>query len=92
MTKYRSSVEPGTTSWALRKARWRALGISESDMEKPKIAITDSSSELSICFSHLDEMAAMVEQAAREAGGRRLKTRPPRRVTLSPEPAAAAVT
>jgi hypothetical protein len=29
----------------------------------------NSSSELSICFSHLDEAAAMVRQAVREAGG-----------------------
>jgi dihydroxy-acid dehydratase len=69
MTKYRSNFEPGTTRWALRKAQWRALGISEADMAKPKIAIINSSSELSICFSHLDEVAAMVKQAVRDAGG-----------------------
>lgn len=69
MPKYRSNFEPGSTRWALRKAQWRALGIPESDMEKPKIAIINSSSELSICFSHLDEVAAMVKQAVRDAGG-----------------------
>jgi len=69
MPKYRSNFEPGTTRWALRKAQWRALGIPEADMEKPKIAIINSSSELSICFSHLDEVAAIVKQAVRDAGG-----------------------
>jgi dihydroxy-acid dehydratase len=69
MTKYRSNFEPGTTRWALRKAQWRALGISDADMEKPKIAIINSSSELSICFSHLDEVAAIVKEAVRKAGG-----------------------
>jgi dihydroxy-acid dehydratase len=69
MNKYRSNFEPGTTRWALRKAQWRALGISDADMEKPKIAIINSSSELSICFSHLDEVAAIVKQGIRDAGG-----------------------
>ena len=69
MPKYRSNFEPGTTRWALRKAQWRALGIPDADMEKPKIAIINSSSELSICFSHLDEVAAIVKQAVRDAGG-----------------------
>lgn len=69
MKKYRSNFEPGTTRWALRKAQWRALGISDEDMEKPKIAIINSSSELSICFSHLDEVAAIVKQSIRDAGG-----------------------
>lgn len=69
MKKYRSNFEPGTTRWALRKAQWRALGIPEADMEKPKIAVINTSSELSICFSHLDEVAALVKQAIRDAGG-----------------------
>jgi dihydroxy-acid dehydratase len=69
MKKYRSNFEPGTTRWALRKAQWRALGIPEEDMEKPKIAVINTSSELSICFSHLDEVAALVKQAIRDAGG-----------------------
>ena len=69
MKKYRSNFEPGTTRWALRKAQWRALGISDADMEKPKIAVINSSSELSICFSHLDEVAAIVKQGIRDAGG-----------------------
>lgn len=69
MTAYRSNFEPGTTRWAIRKAQWRALGISDADMLKPKIAIINSSSELSICFSHLDEVAEIVKQGIREAGG-----------------------
>jgi dihydroxy-acid dehydratase len=67
--KYRSNFEPGSTRWAIRKAQWRALGISDEDMEKPKIAIINSSSDMSICFSHLDSVAAIVKEAIREAGG-----------------------
>lgn len=69
MKNYRSNFEPGTTRWAIRRAQWRALGISEADMHKPKIAIINSSSDLSICFSHLDEVAEVVKRAIVEAGG-----------------------
>lgn len=69
MTTYRSNFEPGSTRWAIRRAQWRALGLSDADMQKPKIAVINSSSELSICFSHLDEVAEVVKQGIREAGG-----------------------
>ncbi len=67
--QYRSNFTPGTTRWALRKAQWQALGLSDADMEKPKIAVVNTSSELSSCFSHLDGVAAQVKQAIRAAGG-----------------------
>jgi dihydroxy-acid dehydratase len=67
--KLRSSLEPGTALWAGRRAQWRALGLSDEDLQKPKIAIINSSSELSSCFSHLDGVAAEVKQAIRAAGG-----------------------
>jgi dihydroxy-acid dehydratase len=38
-------------------------------MEKPKIAVVNSSSELSICFSHLDGVAKVVKDSIRAAGG-----------------------
>lgn len=71
MTKrdYRSNFEPGTTRWAICRAQWRALGLTDDDMQKPKIAVINSSSEISICFSHLDEVAKIVKDAIREAGG-----------------------
>lgn len=65
----RSNFQPGTTAWAVRRAQWRALGYDDLDMEKPKIAIVNTSSELSICFSHLDGVAERVKVAIRAAGG-----------------------
>jgi dihydroxy-acid dehydratase len=65
----RSNFEPGTSRWAVRRAQWRALGLTDADMEKPKIAVVNSSSELSICFSHLDGVAKVVKDAIRAAGG-----------------------
>ncbi len=67
--KLRSNLEPGTPLWAGRIAQWRALGLSDADMAKPKIAIVNSSSELSSCFSHLDGLAAELKKAIRAAGG-----------------------
>jgi len=67
--KLRSNFEPGTTRWAVRRAQWLALGLSEEDLEKPKIAVVNSSSRLSICFAHLDEVAKTVCEAVRAAGG-----------------------
>jgi dihydroxy-acid dehydratase len=67
--KLRSNLEPGTALWAGRRAQWRVLGLSDEDMGKPKIAIVNSSSELSSCFSHLDGIAAEIKTAIRAAGG-----------------------
>jgi dihydroxy-acid dehydratase len=67
--KLRSNLEPGTALWAGRRAQWRALGISDEEMTRPKIAIINSSSELSSCFSHLDGISAELKKAIRAAGG-----------------------
>jgi dihydroxy-acid dehydratase len=52
-----------------RRANWRALGLSAEDMEKPKIAVVNSSSELAICYAHLDGIARIVKEEIRAAGG-----------------------
>ena len=67
--KLRSNFDYGTSRWAVRRAQWRALGLTDEDMEKPKIAVVNSSSELSICYSHLDGVAKVVKEAIRAAGG-----------------------
>ncbi|MBL0421107.1 dihydroxy-acid dehydratase [Ramlibacter sp. AW1] len=65
----RSNLQPGSTLWAGRRAQWRALGLNDEELTRPKIAVVNSSSKLSSCFSHLDEVAAEVSKAIREAGG-----------------------
>jgi dihydroxy-acid dehydratase len=65
----RSNFEPGSPRWAVRRAQWRALGLTDEDLGKPKIAVVNTSSELSSCFSHLDGVAARVKAAIRAAGG-----------------------
>lgn len=67
--KLRSNFEEGSTRWAVRRAQWIAMGIPEADFEKPKIAIINSSSGLSVCYQHLDEMSVLAQLAVKEAGG-----------------------
>lgn len=52
-----------------RRAHWYQLGLTEEDMAKPKIAVVNSSSELAVCFAHLDGVAKVVKDAIRAAGG-----------------------
>jgi len=52
-----------------RRANWKALGLTAEDMLKPKIAVVNSSSELAICYAHLDSIAKMVKEEIRAAGG-----------------------
>lgn len=67
--RLRSNFETGTSRWAVRRAQWRALGFSDEDMLKPKIAVVNTSSEIAICFSHLDAIAAKAKEAICAAGG-----------------------
>lgn len=64
----RSNFEVGTSRWAVRRAQWRALGITDEDMLKPKIAVVNTSSDIAICFSHVDEIARKAKGWIREAG------------------------
>jgi len=52
-----------------RRAHWYQLGLTEADMAKPKIAVVNSSSELAVCYAHLDGVAKHVKDAIRQAGG-----------------------
>ncbi|WP_295642355.1 dihydroxy-acid dehydratase [uncultured Methylibium sp.] len=71
----RSNFEPGSTRWAVRHAQWTAMGIAEADFDKPKIAVVNTSSGLSVCFQHLDGIAKRVASAIRAAGGLPLEIR-----------------
>ena len=65
----RSNFPVGSTRWATRRTQWHALGLSDEDLTKPKIAIVNSSSGLAPCFSHLDPIAAAVKESIVAAGG-----------------------
>lgn len=65
----RSNFEPGTTRWAVRRTQWKSMGISDEDMEKPKIAVINTSNKLSSCFAHVDKISQAVQNAIKAAGG-----------------------
>ena len=67
--KLRSNFTPGSTPWAMRRAQWASFGLTDEDLEKPKIAIVNSSSQLASCFSHLDEIVGPLKEAITAAGG-----------------------
>ena len=69
MSPLRSNFEPGTTPWAMRRAQWSAVGLTDEDMAKPKIAIVNTSSGLASCFSHLDGIVGPLKEAIHAAGG-----------------------
>ncbi|AZM63487.1 MULTISPECIES: dihydroxy-acid dehydratase [unclassified Streptomyces] len=71
----RSNFEPGTTRWAVRRAQWSAMGLTHEEQQRPKIAIVNTSSRLSVCFAHLDDVVDVVAEAVREAGGLPLEIR-----------------
>lgn len=75
MTELRSNFEPGTTRWAVRRAQWTAMGMTPEEQARPKIAIVNTSSRLSVCFAHLDDVALTVAEAVHRAGGLPLEIR-----------------
>src|SRR5437763_14740660 len=85
----RSNFEPGSPREAVRRAQWKALGLTDDDLLKPRIAVVNSSSELAICFSHLDGIAKVVKEAVRHAGGLPfdIRTAAPRDFIISAGPA-----
>ena len=58
MKEYRSNKANNP----IRKSMWLNLGIKEEDMKKPKIAIINSSSNIAVCFSHLDAIAKFADR------------------------------
>lgn len=65
MTEYRSNKLNGP----IRRAMWLNLGIKDEDMTRPKIAIVNSSSNMAVCFSHLDAIAKFAAEEIYKAGG-----------------------
>jgi dihydroxy-acid dehydratase len=45
------------------------MGMREEDFNKPKIAVVNSSSTLSVCYIHLDDVSREVQKTIRERGG-----------------------
>jgi dihydroxy-acid dehydratase len=68
MPDLRSNLPPTSALAIARRAHYTALGIPKADWQKPKVAIVNTSSELAACYSHLDEIAAVLKGELRAAG------------------------
>ncbi|HWE21387.1 MAG TPA: dihydroxy-acid dehydratase [Hyphomicrobiaceae bacterium] len=73
--RLRSNFPRGSYLWAARNAQWHGMGLSEDDLEKPKIAIVNSSSGLAVCYAHLDGIVPVLKEAIRAAGAVPLEVR-----------------
>jgi dihydroxy-acid dehydratase len=73
--RLRSNFPRGSYLWAARNAQWHGMGLSEDDLEKPKIAIVNSSSGLAVCYAHLDGIVPVLKEAVRAAGAVPLEVR-----------------
>lgn len=64
----RSNLPPTSALSIARRAHYTALGIPKEHWTRPKVAIVNTSSELAACYSHLDEIAAVLKGELRAAG------------------------
>ncbi len=75
VTKLRSNFPRGSAPWVYRLSQWRALGYSDEDLQRPKVAIVNSSSDLAICFAHLDAIVPKLKDVIYASGGLPLEIR-----------------
>ncbi|MGH8989722.1 MAG: dihydroxy-acid dehydratase, partial [Acidimicrobiales bacterium] len=73
--RLRSNYPRGSAPWMYRLAHWRALGYTDEELERPKVAIVNSSSDLAICFAHLDSIVPKLKEVVHAAGGLALEVR-----------------
>ncbi|WP_395639533.1 dihydroxy-acid dehydratase [Pseudolysinimonas sp.] len=68
MPDLRSNLPPTSALSIARRAHYTALGIPKEQWTWPKVAIVNTSSELAACYSHLDEIAAVLKDELRAVG------------------------
>ncbi|WP_146341338.1 dihydroxy-acid dehydratase [Nesterenkonia sp. NBAIMH1] len=68
MVDLRSNFSPSSALGIARRAEWRPLGISAKELDRPKVAIVNSSSDLASCFAHLDDIVPVLKKELRSLG------------------------
>src|SRR3954462_14564153 len=69
MPTYRSRTTTHGRNMAGARALWRATGMTDSDFDKPIVAIANSFTQFVPGHVHLRNMGALVAEAVAEAGG-----------------------
>lgn len=75
MPELRSNFSRTSALGIARRAQWRALGIPHTDLDKPKIAIVNTSSDLAACYAHLDDIVPVLKAELRALGALPLEIR-----------------
>ncbi|NEE01065.1 dihydroxy-acid dehydratase [Phytoactinopolyspora halotolerans] len=64
----RSNFAANSAHAVTRRAQWVSLGIEPADLDRPKVAIVNTSNDLAACFAHLDDIVAMLKEELRSLG------------------------
>ena len=56
-------------SRAPARAMWKAVGLTDADLERPMVAVANCHTEITPCNLHLGRLAQKVKEGIREAGG-----------------------
>lgn len=65
----RSDAIKKGVSRAPARAMWKALGLSDADLDKPLVGIANTWTDITPCNVHLRELAESVKEGVRAAGG-----------------------
>ena len=65
----RSDVIKKGTSRAPARAMWKAVGLTDEDLNRPLIGVANTWTDISPCNIHLRELGASVKEGVRAAGG-----------------------
>lgn len=60
--RLRSNFPAQSAHTMTRRAQWVSLGIDPADMQRPKVAIVNTSNDLAACFAHLDQLVAVLKE------------------------------
>lgn len=64
----RSNFPAHSAHAVTRRAQWVSLGIDPAHLERPKVAVVNTSNDLAACFAHLDQIVAVLKDELRHLG------------------------
>ncbi|WP_129665993.1 dihydroxy-acid dehydratase [Phytoactinopolyspora endophytica] len=66
--KLRSNFPANSAHAVTRRAQWVSLGIDPAELERPKVAIVNTSNDLAACFAHLDDIVVVLKEELHALG------------------------
>ncbi|NDL56451.1 dihydroxy-acid dehydratase [Phytoactinopolyspora sp. XMNu-373] len=68
IVELRSNFPANSAHAVTRRAQWVSLGIDPADLDRPKVAIVNTSNDLAACFAHLDGLVSVLKDELRALG------------------------